>query len=323
MIQPVEMRTTLPMQVHGGLSTTTEVWEMLTACHDGDIDRVRSLLTKSPALATCQYNYTPPLYFAVREGHADLVRELVRYGGVDPAYQTYPFKDSLLTMARDRGHDEIAQFVEESLGNKSLVRKWVDTGDIEYGMDETQRRFENAVHENESREIERLLKIRPELALNELSSYGEGVLMMPANRRRRDTIDLLMRHGARVPDVSKWCREYYFKHVDIAAFFMDNGMNPNHQSWHHVTLMHDMAQAGNIEKARLLLDHGADINPVDEEYRSTPLGFAARWGQQEMVRFLLERGADPNKAGAPWATPLAWALKKGHTDIEATLNSLV
>jgi ankyrin repeat protein len=69
----------------------------------------------------------------------------------------------------------------------------------------------------------------------------------------------------------------------------------------------------------LLLDHGATIDAIDEEYRSTPLGMAARWGRREMVAFLLDRGADPTAAGAPWATPLAWARRKGHADVEADL----
>jgi hypothetical protein len=38
-----------------------------------------------------------------------------------------------------------------------------------------------------------------------------------------------------------------------------------------------------------------------------------------LVGLLLERGADPNRAAAPWATPLAWARKKGHAAIEADL----
>jgi uncharacterized protein len=91
-------------------------------------------------------------------------------------------------------------------------------------------------------------------------------------------------------------------------------------NWHHVTLLHDMAQDGDIAKARLLLDHGAGIDAIDEEYRSTPLGLAVLWGQREMAALLLERGADPSKSGASWSTPLAWAHKKGHTEIEADLR---
>jgi hypothetical protein len=39
-----------------------------------------------------------------------------------------------------------------------------------------------------------------------------------------------------------------------------------------------------------------------------------------MVTLLLNRGADPNKAGAAWAMPLTWAIKKGHAEIEADLR---
>ena len=77
-----------------------------------------------------------------------------------------------------------------------------------------------------------------------------------------------------------------------------------------------------MAKARLLLDHGAAIDAVDEEYRSTPLGCAARWGQLDMARFLLERGANPHLSVAPWSTPIAWARKKGHSGIERLLSAL-
>ena len=96
-------------------------------------------------------------------------------------------------------------------------------------------------------------------------------------------------------------------------------MSAQHRTWHEVTLLHDMAQSGDVAKARLLLDHGAAIDAVEEEYRSTPLGLAARWGQRRLVELLLARGADPNAAGAAWSTPLAWARKKGHAEIERML----
>ena len=57
-----------------------------------------------------------------------------------------------------------------------------------------------------------------------------------------------------------------------------------------------------------------------DDYSSTALGYAAHWGKGEVVRLLTERGADVNKAGAPWATPLSWARRKGHADIEAALR---
>jgi ankyrin repeat protein len=133
-------------------------------------------------------------------------------------------------------------------------------------------------------------------------------------------IDLLMSYGAKVPSILKWTQFYYFERLDGATYMMEKGMNPNTMSWHHVTILHDMAQKGDIEKATLLLKHGANINPVDEEYQSTPLGMAARWGHIEMVKFLLEQGADPNKSGAAWATPLAWAIKKGHSKIAGLLK---
>ena len=98
-------------------------------------------------------------------------------------------------------------------------------------------------------------------------------------------------------------------------------MNPNHMNWHRTTLLHDMAWEGDIRKARLLLDHGADIDAIDDEFRSTPLGIAARWGTRDVVRLLLERGANPNASGAPWATPLAWAVKKSHSDIASDLRA--
>jgi ankyrin repeat protein len=69
----------------------------------------------------------------------------------------------------------------------------------------------------------------------------------------------------------------------------------------------------------LLIDRGAALDAIDEEYRSTPLGFAARWGKRDVAALLLERGANVGAAAAPWATPLAWARMKGHTEIERDL----
>mgnify|MGYP001141757925 CR=1 FL=1 len=65
----------------------------------------------------------------------------------------------------------------------------------------------------------------------------------------------------------------------------------------------------------------ADLTARDEHLRSTPLAWAAKFGQLDMVRFLLERGAPKSLPDdPPWATPLAWALKRGHEKVADLLR---
>lgn len=72
--------------------------------------------------------------------------------------------------------------------------------------------------------------------------------------------------------------------------------------------------------AAALPDAGARLDVRDDLLKSTPLGWACRWGKAPLVRLLLERGADPVEADAdPWATPLGWAKKMGRDNVIAAL----
>jgi uncharacterized protein len=298
---------------------TAEVWNLLMACRDGDRTRVEELLTAWPTAVRSAYNYMPPLHLAVREGHLAIVRDLAARGAVNPKYRTYPYNEPLTVVAADRGYAEIATVLEEAGRSADPDRPDDEAGHIEYRTDFERQRFSRLVGANDLREVEAMLQRRPELAIDPFAFNSEGILSMPANRRHLQMIDLLMQHGARVPVMTKWGAEYYFKHDDIAGMFLERGMSAAHRNCHRTTLLHEMARRGALTRARLLLDHGADIDAVDEEFRSTPLGFAARWGQREMVRLLLDRGADRTRAGAEWAVPAAWARLKGHREIAADL----
>jgi len=320
MIQPDEMKTSLPMELSNGvISTTTNVWNMLVASRDGNLEKIKALVDVCPELVYAQYNYTPPVHFAVREGHIDLVRYLIEKGAHAPEYITYPFKDTLQQIAEDRAYEEILLLLQQYLNNPGLYKYKGDNGKIHYNRSSPEKEFEEAVYKEDLVKTEKILKEHPEFALDETYFWGEGILTFAAKENNRKLIDLLMSYGAKVPGILKWTQFYYFEHNDGASYMMEKGMNPNTMSWHHVTILHDLAQKGNIPKAELLIKYGADLNPVDEEYQSTPLGMAARWGHIEMVEYLLARGADPNKSGAPWATPLSWATKKGHSEIENIL----
>jgi ankyrin repeat protein len=95
-----------------------------------------------------------------------------------------------------------------------------------------------------------------------------------------------------------------------------------------LTILHDVAGAREhmmaeerVAFATALLDAGARVDLRDDLLKSTPLGWACRWGRIELVQLLLERGADPVEADAePWATPLAWAQKMARDAVLAVLR---
>ena len=320
MIQPVELKLNLPMEVgNGTISTTSMVWEMLLASHSGDLERLKTLANHCPDLVYAQYNYTPPIHFAVREGHIDSVKYLLQAGAHDPDYKIYPFLEKLQVLANDRGNFEIESLLDEYAADATMHKYKGDNGQIFYDRTELQSEFQQVVGKNDLKRTREILEQHPEFAGDHTYWWGEGILTFAAKHNDREMIDLLMDFGARAPHILKWAQFYYFEHIEGARYMMAKGMDPNTMSWHHVTLLHDMAQKGHLDKAGLLISFGADLNRIDEEYQSTPLGMAARWGQAAMVEYLLQRGADPQKAGASWSTPLAWARKKGHENVEKIL----
>ncbi|MES2373983.1 MAG: ankyrin repeat domain-containing protein [Bacteroidota bacterium] len=316
MIQPNEMKNGFAMHLHNEVvSTNTKVWEILAASKNGDLASIKKMADDCPELLYAQYNYTPAIHFAVREGHSELVTYLLGKGAHDPSYKMYPFQDSLETIAEDRGYLEIAKQLKDYAADSSIKKYTGDNGGIDFNYIPSQQEFQYAVNHDDIAAAEKILKQHPEYALDDTYSWGEGILMMPAQHKNYQLLELLMQYGAKVPVILKWTQAYYFKFYEPAAFMMEKGMYPNTMSWQQVTILHDMAQKGFLDKADLLIKYGAELDPIDDEYQSTPLGMAARWGHIEMVDLLLSHGANPGRSGAAWSTPLAWAKKKGYTEI--------
>lgn len=97
------------------------------------------------------------------------------------------------------------------------------------------------------------------------------------------------------------------------------------------TILHEVAAMGDwitddevLAFGQAALDAAATHHQRDTILNSTPLGWACRWGRPTLVKLLLDRGADPREPEAePWATPLAWARKRGHLDIVTLLEAAI
>ena len=117
--------------------------------------------------------------------------------------------------------------------------------------------------------------------------------------------------------------EGHFASLDL---ILREGVDPNVTRMGATTLHFAAARGGldGASRARfavMLIDHGARLDPRDELLKSTPLGWACRWGRLEMAEVLIARGALVEETDTePWAKPIAWAKRMNHSQILSLLD---
>lgn len=118
--------------------------------------------------------------------------------------------------------------------------------------------------------------------------------------------------GARGPDGSTpFMYAVVYANTDILARLLNMGADPNGRNDANATAL--LWAARDLEKTRLLVEHGADVN-AGSDNRRTPLMIAARRpGAAPIVKFLLDKGANanPNARPATDSSPLLEALAGG------------
>lgn len=143
-----------------------------------------------------------------------------------------------------------------------------------------------------------------------------------------EIVQMCLPHMKRPRDDPWW--NYVLIHAalpECCQLILDHGVNPDVLGSGGFTILHHLAtdyvkEAHRLTRATMLLDAGASLTKRDPLLKSTPLGWACRWGRPGLVHLYLERGADAREMEAePWARPLAWATKGGHTDIADVLRA--
>ena len=346
MIRPGALRGQRPYQLRDGTMVTTEdVWSALVAARDGDLERFRTLVKRAPALVHVEYNYTPPLHFAVREGHLELTAFLIDHGADFAGYRTYPFGDALLTMAEEREHNEVAALLRERLSRRFALahgmREIIDAGRagdrnrVIAGLDRDptlarksnevgDTALHNAAHQGDLELVEMLLAA----GADPDAVRGDGyrpihLALMPDWRarvpeaRRFAIASLLLRRGARrsmfiaamLGDVS-YIRDALARDSALA----------NEEDTNHYRPLTGAAETNDIALATLLLEHGANPNlPEEGAPRGHALWTAVHHRRRELVKLLLAHGADPNAMVESSGTPMMRA--EGDRELTELLKS--
>lgn len=85
------------------------------------------------------------------------------------------------------------------------------------------------------------------------------------------------------------------------------------------TPLHFASLYGHPKVARLLLEHGADVN-LKSDHGDTPLRFLSDADRNlEVAKLLLDHSADPNARSIPGWNSLYEALRRGHRDLTSLL----
>ena len=315
----------------GGAALTIDV-----AAAMGDADKVRRILNADPdAISALGGQAGRPMGQAARRGYIDVIGALLERGvGPNLREGRDAPRGRALWHAAQRGDSEMARMLLEAGADPNAGIESSGTATWMAKEPELRRLFE--VHGGHVDATGHLLDGDDEAVLamadadpDAVSMGGcGGIFAMVVMFERRDILQPLLDRGVRVSKVVTGCRTYLWKTPDMTRVLLEHGMDSSLPNWQRVTPLHDICgrsgrgqpDPNRHELLDLFLEFGADINAVDEEYRSTPLGWAARNCLNDMVELLLARGADPSLAGKCWATPIAWARRRGHAEIETALR---
>jgi ankyrin repeat protein len=109
---------------------------------------------------------------------------------------------------------------------------------------------------------------------------------------------------------------------DVARLLLEHGADVNARNEHGSAPLHGAAGAGRVDVVRVLLEHGANVGAENCEGK-TPLHAAAENERVDVVRVLLEHGANAGTEDEEGRTPLQIASAMGYDEIVRLLSEHV
>lgn len=293
---------------------------VLLSASMSDTSSLRLMLDAGAPVDAVQQGATP-LMSAARNGDEAVVRMLLA-AGADPARPDTTSGWTAAMIARDAGHDHIADLIggpedADALQNAELGR---------------------AVVARDAAAVERLLGAGAD-ANTRVGMY-DTALSLALNNPDHTIVDLLLRAGANpntktIADVTVLMEAVQSGDSALVARLLQAGGNArapglasaaaaagslplvrllasagaNVREHSDQPLRSAVGRNGSIEVVRFLLERGASPRAVDSNGRNA-LGGAVAFRKPEIVSLLLDSGADPNQALGSW-TPLMDAAMQG------------
>lgn len=149
--------------------------------------------------------------------------------------------------------------------------------------------------------------------------WSPSPLWMAVERERQDLAELLLKNGANINGLSQDNETVLFRAtfsgtVGMMKFLLENGASVNTDQPPLTQAVRAFTQ-NPIEKTKLLLSYGADVNIVDREGETAITSAAEnRYAGVKLMQLLLGKGADPLATDGRGLTPLTSAIQQGSID---------
>jgi ankyrin repeat protein len=157
---------------------------------------------------------------------------------------------------------------------------------------------------------------------NTRDNIGYTPMIRAASGDHVEVMILLKKHGATLQ--SRTYEEYFgggstalhraaiLCQRSAVRWLLENGVDANAEDAYGATPLMGVASRDCIEVARLLIDHGADVNARSQT--GTALRWAAAFGTMEMIELLIESGAKVRKSD------IRAAREQGRTEVVSLLK---
>ena len=236
--------------------------EMLKACEQGDLPRVRKLLAADSTLVNAKgAHHKTPLHWAAEKNNAELAELLIGAGGDLNAEVSWGMTP--LAWAANMGSRDVAN-VLVAHGARPQLNMWCAAG---LGMLEVVKAFFAGPN-----------TLKPNAGQTRSRGLGEGKWGKASAPDTyvglvSDAFHIAARNG----------------HLETAKFLLEKGADIDYRGFFGAPGLHWAAINGHRAMVEFLIERGADLTLRDQQFNSPALGWALEGKHEEIAELLREK----------------------------------